>query len=239
MSRTWTIAKRELVSFFDALIAYLLLVVFLGVSGFFAWWYGSDVFIRGQADLNTFTETAYWTLFLFIPAITMRTLAEERRSGTLDLLLTKAVTERQIVLGKFIACMLLIAIALACTLPWYFMLTRLGNVDHGAIISGYLAVLMLSAGYTAIGILASSLTANQVAAFLFALLLALCFHVLFQVMAANFTGTAGHVLDALSTSSHFDAMARGVIDSRDVLYFLSITFLGLSFAEMALRRTRR
>lgn len=239
MSRTWTIARRELVSFFDALIAYLLLIVFLGVSGFFTWWYGSDVFIRGQADLNTFTDIAYWTLFLFIPAITMRTLAEERRSGTLDLLLTKAVTERHIVLGKFIACMLLIVVALACTLPWYFMLTRLGQVDHGAIISGYVALLMLSAAYTGIGILASSLTNNQVAAFLFALLLSLCFHVLFQVMAANFTGTAGRVLDALSTTSHFDPMARGVLDSRDLLYFLSIAFLGLSFAETSLRRTRQ
>src|SRR5262245_10768026 len=119
MRKTWIIARKELASFFDSLIAYILMAVFLGISGFFTWWYGSDVFMRGQADLSAFFNIAYWTLFFFIPALTMRTLAEERKTGTLDLLLTKAVTDWQVVFGKFLACLVLIALALACSLPYY------------------------------------------------------------------------------------------------------------------------
>ena len=234
MRRTWIIARRELAAFFDQLIAYTLLLVFLGVSGFFTWWYGADVFMRGQADLNTFMDTAFWTLFLFIPAITMRTLAEERRSGTLDLLLTKAVSERQVVVGKFIGCLMLICIALLCTLSYPISIAFIGPLDLGVALSGYIGLLLMSSAYIAIGILASSLTSNQVIAFLAALVVGLCFHVLFQVMAENFTGTTARVLEALSTSAHFDGLARGVLDSRDLLFFLGITFLGLRLAELNL-----
>ena len=101
MHATWIIAKRELASFFDSLIAYIMLVLFLGFSGFFTWLLGSDVFYTGQASLESFFNVAYWTLFFFIPALTMRLLAEEKKSGTVELLLTKAVTDRQIVIGKF------------------------------------------------------------------------------------------------------------------------------------------
>ncbi len=133
MNATWTITKRESQAFFDSLIAYIMLVAFLGFSGFFTWLYGSDVFFVGQASLQSFFSIAYWTLFFFIPAITMRMLAEEKKTGTIELLLTKAVTDRQVVVGKFLACLLLIVIALAFTLPYYITVAYLGNVDHGAI----------------------------------------------------------------------------------------------------------
>src|SRR5690349_9869378 len=136
MRNTWLIARKEFASFFDSLMAYLVLITFLGVSGFFTWWFGTDVFMRGVADLATFFNTAYWTLFFFIPALTMRTLAEERRTGTLDLLLTKAITGGQVVLGKFLACMALIAVALFCTLPYWYTVNGLGSVDHGAVACG-------------------------------------------------------------------------------------------------------
>src|ERR1017187_2350047 len=113
------IAKRELQTFFDSLVAYIMLAAFLGFSGFFTWLYGSDVFLRNQADLQTFFGIAYWTLFFFIPAITMKMLAEEKKSGTIELLFTKPISDWQIVFGKFLACLGLVCIALLFTLPYY------------------------------------------------------------------------------------------------------------------------
>lgn len=230
------IARKELASFFDSLMAYLILAAFLGVSGFFTWWFGSDVFMRGLADLSVFFNVAYWTLFFFIPAITMRTLADERKSGTLDLLLTKAVSDRQVVAGKFFACLVLIALALLCTLPYWITIANIGKVDHGAIACGYLALLCMSAAYIAIGIYASSLTNNQIVAFLIGLVLVAVFQLAFTVMASNFTGVTGEVMKMLSTTTHFDSMSRGIVDSRDLLWFLSLVVLGLSLAEMNLAK---
>ncbi len=236
MKKTWLIARKELASFFDSLIAYILMAVFLGLSGFFTWWYGNDVFMRGQADLSSFFNIAYWTLFFFIPALTMRTLAEERKTGTLDLLLTKAVTDWQVVFGKFLACVVLIALALVFSLPYYITVSTIGDIDHGAVITGYLALLLMSGAYIAVGVYASSLTNNQIVAFLVALLIGIAFHILFQVAAPNFTGVIGQVLEFLSTGSHFDSMSRGVIDSRDLLFFLSLMVVGLSLAEVNLAK---
>ena len=162
MNPVWVIAKRELNSYFDSLIAYIILIAFLGFSGFFTWLYGGDVFFRKQADMNVFFGIARWTLFFFIPAITMRQLAEEKKAGTIELLLTKAVTDRQVVLGKFLSCFLMVALALVFTLPYYISIAQLGNIDHGATISGYIALLLLSGAYISIGLFASSITNNQI-----------------------------------------------------------------------------
>lgn len=230
------LARKELASFFDSLMAYLILVVFLGVSGFFTWWFGTDVFIRGLADLSTFFNVSYWTLFFFIPAITMRTLADERKTGTLDLLLTKAINDRQVVAGKFVACLALIALALLCTVPYWITISFIGDVDHGAVACGYLALLCMSAAYIAIGIYASSLTNNQIVAFLLGLAITATFHLAFSVMSSSFTGVVGETLRQLSTGAHFDSMSRGIVDSRDLLWFGSLIALGLSLAEMNLAK---
>lgn len=239
MRNTWLIARKEFTSFFDSLMAYLVLITFVGVSGFFTWWFGTDVFMRGVADLATFFNTAYWTLFFFIPALTMRTLAEERRTGTLDLLLTKAITSGQVVLGKFLACMALITVALLCTLPYWYTVHGLGTVDHGAVACGYLALLGMSAAYIGLGICASSLTNNQIVAFVIGLFLIALFHMGFSVVAANSTGTLGTWLDELSTGTHYDSMSRGVIDLRDVLYFASIAAFGSVCAMFNMLRYTR
>lgn len=239
MRKSWLIARRDLAAFFDGPMAYILLTALLGTWGFFTWWYGAwypDVFVRKQADLNAFFQTAYWTLFAFIPAITMRSLAEERRTGTLDVLLTRPVTDRQVVTGKFIASLVLVLIALAATLPYYVVLTTLGPVDHGAVWCGYLGLALMSAAYTAIGIYASSLSRNQVESFLVAMLIILLFHVVLVALPANFTGTFGAVLRELGTAAHFEALGHGVVDTRDLLYFGSITFLALVLAEYNLAK---
>ncbi len=234
MHAVWTIAKRELDSFFDSLTAYIMLVLFLGFSGFFTWLLGMDIFLVGQASLESFFNVTYWTLFFFIPALTMRLLAEERKTGTLELLLTKAVTDRQLVLGKFLSAFLLVVIALAFTTPYVITIANLGNMDAGQVLCGYLGMLLMSAMYIGIGLYASSITSNQVVAFLAALFIGLFFHILFGIIANQFTGWVAALFNTLSVNNHIQSISRGVLDSRDLIYFLSITFIGLFLAEMSL-----
>jgi len=236
MHAVWIIAKRELSSFFDSLIAYILLVLFLGFSGFFTWLYGSDIFFVGQASLESFFTIAYWTLFFFIPALTMRLLAEENKTGTIELLLTKAVTDRQVVFGKFLSTLLLVSIALAFSLPYAVTVANIGNLDLGQTVCGYFGLLLLSAAYIAIGLYASSLTSNQIVAFLGALFIGLFFHIIFEVLAGNFSGLPGQIFAMLSISNHFESISRGVVDTRDVIFFGSIIFLGLFLSELSLTK---
>ncbi len=236
MKAIWVIAKKEFVTFFDSLAAYILLVVFLGISGFFTWLFGSDIFFIGQATLQPFFGVAYWTLFFFIPALTMKMLAEEKRSGTIELLLTKPITDWQVVAGKFLAAFLLIVVALLLTLPYYITLTFIGDVDHGAVWSGYFGMLLMSMTYISIGLFASSITNNQIVAFLLSLFIGVFFLIIFNVLASSFTGDTALIFNYLSLSTHYDSISRGVIDSRDLIYFLSITFFGLLLAETALAK---
>ncbi len=234
MNKIWIIARRELSSFFDSLMAYIMLIAFLGFSGFFTWIYGSDVFFVNQASLQTFFSVAYWTLFFFIPALTMGLIAEEKKTGTIELLLTKPVTDWQVVLGKFLSTLLLIIFALILTLPYYITVANLGNIDNGAVWSGYLGLIFLSAAYISIGIFASSISKNQIVGFLVALFIGIFFQIIFSVLANGSSGFFANLFNYLSLSTHFDSISRGVIDSRDLIYFLSIIFLGLSSTEAVL-----
>lgn len=236
MNPTLTIARRELSSFFDSLVAYIILIAFLGFSGFFTWLYGTDVFLRKQADLAVFFNWAYWTLFFFIPAITMRMLAEEKKTGTIELLLTKAVSNRQVVLGKFLACLMMVVIALLFTLPYYITVANIGNIDHGATLCGYLGLLLMSCSYISIGLFASSITNNQIVAFLLALLIGVFFHFIFGMLASGMSGWLGNFFADLSLTNHFTSMIRGVIDTKDLVYFISMTILGLALAEQAVAK---
>ena len=236
MKQIWIIAKREFRTFFDSLAAYILLIVFLGLSGFFTWLFGSDIFFIGQATLQPFFAVAYWTLFFFIPALTMKMLAEEKRSGTLELLLTKPITDWQVVASKFLAVIMLIAVALLLTLPYYITVSFLGPIDHGAVWSGYFGMLLMSAAFTSIGLFASSITNNQIVAFLLALFIGVFFIVIFDVLANSFTGSTAYFFNYLSLSTHYESISRGVIDSKDLIYFLSITTIGLLLADSILSK---
>jgi ABC-2 type transport system permease protein len=230
------ITKRELNSFFDSLTAFIMLILFLGFSGFFTWISGSDIFLIGQASLLTFFSIAYWTLFFFIPALTMRLVAEEKKTGTIESLLTKAVTDRQVILGKYFAALILIIIALAFTLPYVITICKLGNLDLGSTLCGYLALILISAAYTSIGLFTSSITSNQIVAFLSALFIGLFFHIIFEVLAGGMKGISGQVINSLSMSVHFESLSRGVIDSKDLIYFGSIIFMGLFLTEVSLSK---
>lgn len=236
MHAIWVITKRELQSFFDSLIAYIILILFLGFSGFFTWLFGSDIFLVGQASLQSFFAVSYWTLFFFIPALTMRLLAEEKKTGTIELLLTKAVTDREVVVGKFLSTLLLVCTALAFTLPYVITVYNIGNMDLGQVLCGYLGLILMSASYISIGLYASSITSNQIVAFLLALFIGLFFHIIFEVLAANFSGLIGQVLNTLSLSNHFESISRGVVDTRDLIYFGSLIFIGLFLSELSLTK---
>jgi ABC-2 type transport system permease protein len=238
MKEIWIIARRELSAFFDSLVAYILLIAFLGFSGYFTWLGGSDIFFRKQADLQVFFSVALWTLFFFIPALTMKQLAEEKKTGTIELLLTKAISDRQVVIGKFLACLLLVLIALALTIPYYYTVSSIGDMDHGATLSGYLGLILMSSAYIAIGLFASSLTNNQIVAFLLALLIGIFFQFLFNVISSGMSGWLGETINNLSVTKHYDSIKRGVIDTKDIIFFLSLTLLGLLFSEVVISKRK-
>lgn len=236
MDKILVLAKKELASYFDSLIAYVMIILFLGFSGFFTWLDTSNVFVQGQASLQVFFGVSYWTLFFFTAAITMRTLAEETKSGTIELLMTKSITDWQIVVGKFIASVALIGLALACTVPFYLTVSKLGSVDHGAIIGGYFGLLLLSSAYVSLGIFISSLTNNQIVAFLITLAIGICFHWIFGKVASSSTGFIAGIFNYLDAQNHFQSLARGVVDSRDIIYFASFIFTGLFLSQTVLSK---
>ncbi len=237
MSAVWVIAKRELNSFFDSLMAYILLALFLGFTGVFTWLLGEqDVFFTGQASLQQFFSMANLSFFIFVPALTMQLLAEERKIGTLELLLTKSVTDRQVVLGKFLGALGMLAIALLFTLPYVITIFNIGNADAGQVASGYFGLLVTGAAYAAIGLYASSVTANQIVSFLIALIISVFFQFIFVLIGRGLPGMLGTIFDQLSITTHFESISRGVVDSRDVIYFGSVIFIGLLLAELSLSK---
>ena len=236
MKKIWIIAKRELRSYFDSLMGYILIVLFLGFCGFFTWIFGNDIFLVNQASLQSFFSIAFWVLFFFIPAVTMGLLADERKSGTIELLVTRPVSDWQIIAGKFLAALMLICISLLFTLPYYISVASMGKIDHGAVWMGYLGLLFMSASYISIGLFASSITNNQIVAFLLALFIGIFFHLIFGLVGGSSTGWLGGILRYLSLSTHYESMARGVIDSKDVFYFLSIIFVGLVGTELTISK---
>ncbi len=238
MKEIWIIARRELNAFFNSLMAYILLIAFLGFSGFFTWISGADVFLINQASMQSFFGIAYWSLFFFIPAMTMGLLSEETRSGTIELLLTKPITDWQVILGKFLSTLVLVGIALAFTLPYYITIATLGPLDHGTVWTGYLGLVLMSATYIGIGLFASSLSKNQIVSFLIALLIGIFFHIIFGVLAGNFSGFIGSIFSYLDLNTHFESISRGVIDTKDLIYFLSLIALSLILAETNLTRRR-
>jgi ABC-2 type transport system permease protein len=236
MTTVWIIAKKELNSFFDSLLAYIMIIAFLVFSGLFTWLLGRTVFLMNEASLQSFFGVAYWALFLFIPALTMKLIAEERSSGTLELILTKPVSDSQMILGKFLAVLLLVIISLALTLPYYISIASIGPIDHGATIMGYIGLILMSAAYISIGIFASSLTNNQIISFLLALFIGIFFHLIFGIVSGYFPGIIGNTLNYLSISTHFESIIRGVVDSKDLIYFFTIIILGLFGAELSISK---
>jgi len=238
MKKIYYLTVKELNTYFDSLIGYIVISAFLGFSGFFTWLYGMDIFLVGQASLKHFFDISYWTLFFFIPAITMRSFSEENKTGSLEMLLTKNITDWQVIVGKFMSCLIMIIIVLLLTVPYYITLSNIGNIDHSSTLLGYTGMIMMSAVYISVGIYISSLTNNQVIAFIVTIFTNIFFHIIFDILSNNFQGIIGEILYNMSMSTHFDSISRGIIDSRDVIWFFSLILIFLSLTKQRLNNIR-
>ncbi|WP_430395869.1 ABC transporter permease subunit [Ferrovibrio sp.] len=218
--------RRELGGYFSTPVAYVFIVVFLFTTGIFTFYLG-QFFERGQADLKAFFLFHPWLYLFFLPAIGMRLWAEERKSGTIELLLTLPIPLGQAVLAKFLAAWAFSGITLALTFPFWITVAWLGQPDHGVILAGYLGSLLMAGGYLAISCCLSALTRNQVIAFVLSVLVCFIFTVSGAPMVLNFfSGWAPTILvDTIASFSflgHFNAIIEGVIDLRDLIYFITL-----------------
>jgi ABC-2 type transport system permease protein len=217
------IMRRELASYFATPLAYLFLLIFLVLANLFTFYLG-QFFERGQADLNGFFSYHPWLFLFLIPAVSMRLWADERRTGSIELLMTLPVTLWQAVVGKFLAAWAFTILALALTFPMWITVNFLGSPDNGAILAAYIGSMLLAAGFLSIGSLASALTRNPVVAFIVGI--ALCFVFLvagYPLVLDAFRGWAPQFLvdgvSSLGFLTHFEAISKGVIDIRDLIYF--------------------
>jgi ABC-2 type transport system permease protein len=232
------IMRRELASYFATPLAYVFILIFLVLAGSFTFYLGG-FYERGQADLDPFFTFHPWLYLFLIPAISMRLWAEERKSGTIELLMTQPVTLWDAVVGKFLAAWLFTALALALTFPLWLTVNYLGKPDNGAILAAYLGSLLLAGGFLAIGSCMSALTRNQVVAFILAVVACFAFLLAgFPLVLDLFRSWAPQVLiDAVASLSfltHFESIAKGVIDLRDLLYFAMLIGFFLLATAIAL-----
>lgn len=236
------ILLREIKSFFGSIIGYLVIVVFLVLNGLFLWVFdGSyNILQSGYNDLTPFFKLGPWILLLLIPAVTMRSFSDERKQGTIELLLTKPLSIYEIVSGKFLGAFVLIFIAIIPTVLYVIILNPYGNpmnnMDIGSTIGSYIGLLFLIAGYTAIGIFSSTLSDNQIVAFIYAIVLSLIFYMGFDQLGGMLKLP---FLERIGMDFHFKSMSRGVLDTRDVLYFISVAFLFVSATVFNLKSMKK
>lgn len=225
---------KELNSFFSTPVGYLVIAVYLLINGLFLWVFEGDFNIlhAGFADLNAYFFIAPWIFIFLIPAITMRSFSEEIQSGTIELLKTKPLTTTQIVLGKYFGALILALIAIlpTCIYPIsiYFLGNPIGNLNIGTILGSFLGLLFLVSAYTAIGVFASSLTKNQIIAFISAVCISFFMFYGFETAGSyNYFGNLDYLIQQLGMYNHYNSIGKGVIDTRDLIYFVSISVLFL------------
>jgi ABC-2 type transport system permease protein len=233
------IFKKEFNSFFSSTIAYLTIGMFLLINGLFLWVFDDDfnVLNAGFADLTSFFYLAPWILIFLIPAITMKTFADEFRSGTIEILKTRPITNVTLVLGKFFAILTLLIIVLIPTFVYAYSIHELGNpvgnLDYGSISGSYLGLFLLASSFASIGIFTSTLSKNQVVAFLLGICMVFLFYYGFDAVSSLF-GDYSYTIKLFGMNEHYKSISRGVIDSRDVLYFMSIIIFFLFVSKQKL-----
>ncbi len=236
----WQLYKKEINAYLNSLIAYIVIAVFLTGIGLLMWVFPETSILQyGYADMYTlFSLTPYVFMFL-IPAITMRSFAEERKAGTMELLLTQPITDLNLILGKFLSAWTIVVFALLPTLIYYFSVYQLGspvgNLDAAGIAGSYVGLLLLGGVFTSIGVFASSLTENQVIAFILAVFLSFLLYSGFNSLAALATlEEFSFLIRQLGILHHYDAMSRGLLDSRNMVYFLSVIVLMILLTQLKL-----
>lgn len=231
-----SICKKELRQFFSSLTGYIAIIVFLLVNGLMLFVFENNVLDFGYATLDRFFELAPWILLLLIPAITMRSLADEFNRGTFEILQTRPLTRWQIVVGKYLGSLVVVIIALLPTIVYFFSIQQLSStegIDTGATIGAYIGLFFLAAVFTSIGICISSFTSNAVVAFILSLIACALLYYGFSAISRlqAFENGLDYYIEMIGIDFHYRSISRGVIDSRDIIYFLSVIFLFLSLTS--------
>lgn len=238
----WSVCKKELRQFFSSLTGYIAIIVFLVLNGLFLFVFpDSNLFDYGYASLDTFFNTAPWILLLLIPAITMRSFSEEFKGGTYEILRTKPLTHAQVIGGKYIASLIIALIAILPTLVYVYTINALstGGIDTGGIAGSYIGLFLLTAVFTAIGVCCSSFTNNAVVAFLLSAFACFTVYSAFEALSRipAFQSGPDYLIGQLGIDSHYKSISRGVLDSRDLVYFISVVafFLFLTARNLVKR----
>lgn len=230
----WSICKKELNQFFSNLTGYITIILFLLINGIFLFMLSdSSIFEFGYASLDKFFELAPWVLMFLVPAITMRTLADEFKAGTYEILKTKPLSSLQIVLGKYLSILIVLLLAILPTFIYIITIKTLsaqGGIDSGGIMGSYIGLFLLAAVFAAIGLCCSGFTNNAVVAFLISAFSCLVLYYGFNALSKLpfFESGVDYYVEMLGIDFHYRSMSRGVLDSRDVVYFISIIFLFLT-----------
>jgi ABC-2 type transport system permease protein len=240
----YSIYKKEIRSFLSSLIAYVVMLVFLLAIGLFTWVLPDyNVFDNGYANLDTLFSMAPWLFIFLISAITMRSLSEEKKNGTIEIITTKPITDLQIILGKYFAGLTLVVFTLLPTLIYYVTIYQLGspvgNIDSGAIWGSYIGLVFLSACFVAIGMFASAISDNQIVSFVVSMFLCFLFYNLFELIADfKLLGSWDAVVAGLGINAHYQSISRGVIDSRDLIYFIGfdVVFIAATITIFGARK---
>ncbi|MGY5851496.1 gliding motility-associated ABC transporter permease subunit GldF [Salegentibacter sp. F14] len=235
------ILNKEIQSFFSSPIGYLVIGIFLVTCGLFLFIFPGqyNILDSGFADIKAFFDLAPWIFIFLIPAISMKSFAEEKRRGTLELLLTRPIGFKQLVLGKYLGALTLVLLTIIPSVIYVITIDQLGNpegnFDLGATLGSYLGLVFLAACYTAIGIFSSSLTQNQIVAFIIGVFLCFLSYFAFEALYSARISGGNYGLEYLGISYHYQSISRGVIDSRDLIYFISFIFLFLKLTEIRLK----
>lgn len=234
MKNILIITRKELVSYFTTPVAYIIIMVFLGITG---WYFTNELFLNGVITMRVVFSVIPFIFVIFIPIITMRSFAEEKKIGTIELLLTKPITDFDIILGKFLATLALTFFTLLPTVVYVITLSFLGPVDYGTVFAGYLGLFLMAGVYISIGIFTSSLTENQIIAAILSFLFIFILYLLNYVL--NYLPTTiASILQYISTSYHFSSIQRGVIDTRDIIYYLSGMTIFLFLTRLSLDKRK-
>jgi ABC-2 type transport system permease protein len=237
----YALFRKEISSFLSSLTGYLVIAVFLLINGLFLWVFATEfnVFDFGYANIDGLFIIAPYVFLFLVPAVTMRSFADERKTGTIELLLTKPITDSQIIMAKYFAGLALVVFSLIPTLVYYITVYRLGlpsgNIDSGAVWGSYIGLLFLGASFVAIGLFSSSITDNQILSFVLAVVLSGFLYIGFEfIYSLALFGPFDLFIRQLGIASHYNSMSRGVIDTRDVIYYISLIALFIGFTKLSL-----
>ncbi|NEW78069.1 MAG: gliding motility-associated ABC transporter permease subunit GldF [Gelidibacter sp.] len=240
-----SILIKELNSFFSSPIGYLVIGVYLVINGLFLWVFKGEFNIlhAGFADLNSYFFLAPWIFIFLIPAITMRSFSEEINTGTIEIITTKPITNWEIILGKYLGALILVLLAIIPTLIYVYSIFQLGNpvgnIEFGTTFGSFVGLLFLASAYTAIGVFSSTISKNQIVSFIIAVIISFFLFYGFEAISTlNLVGNFDYALKSFGMSEHFNSISKGVIDTRDLIYFISVTAIFLIFTHFRIHNEK-